>query len=161
PQGGEWLIVTPEGFFDASAPAVASRVLTVGSGLDTFSIDPFLAALHRPDLVREKLRGDPDGKVQEAAAAVHFKSTLDSRHAPGLRPVKRAQATPSAALPVNVVQQMGHSSALEALAYSADGRFVASGSADNSAKIWEVATSREVRTFTGHSKRVEAVTFSP
>jgi len=63
---GQWLRVTPEGFFDSSPDG--AKNLTVVRGLEVFSIDQFFSQLHRPDLVREKLAGDPQGKVREAAA---------------------------------------------------------------------------------------------
>lgn len=159
-ESGDWLTVTPEGFFDASSPAVAGGVLTAVSGFDTFSIDPLLASLHRPDLVREKLAGDPASKVSAAAAALDLKTLLAKAHKTGLPAAPQAEAAPPAALPVNVVQQVGHSRPLEALAYSPNGRFVASGSDDNTVKLWDVETGREMRTFAGHTKPVKAVAFS-
>jgi WD40 repeat protein len=79
---GEWLVITPEGFFDASANGAG--ILTVVRGLDVFGIDQFYQALYRPDLVREKLAGDPGGKVKEAAAKLDLAKLLDSGRAPQL-----------------------------------------------------------------------------
>jgi hypothetical protein len=62
----EWLVMTREGFFDASPEG--ARLLHVVRGFEAYSIDQFYEALHRPDLVREKLAGDPQGRVREAAA---------------------------------------------------------------------------------------------
>jgi WD40 repeat protein len=36
-----------------------------------------------------------------------------------------------------------------------------SGSWDKTLKLWDVASGRELRTFTGHARVVESVTFSP
>jgi hypothetical protein len=72
---GEWLAVTPEGFFDASAKG--ADMLTIVRGLEVFSIEPFRQVLLRPDLVREKLAGDPDGKVREAVATLEAKLQLN------------------------------------------------------------------------------------
>ena len=63
---GEWVAITPEGFFDASPKG--SALLHVVNGLDVVSIDQVFQNLFRPDLVREKLAGDPQGKVRAAAA---------------------------------------------------------------------------------------------
>ena len=70
-QDGSWLTITPEGFFDASSPK-ATRYLSIVRGLDVSPIDPACDALYRPDLVQEKLAGDPDGKVKRAAAQLNL-----------------------------------------------------------------------------------------
>ena len=64
----------------------------------------------------------------------------------------------------------GHSSWVNSVAFSPDGRILASGSgrlganginADNSVKLWDVATGAELRTLVGHSKWVTSVSFAP
>jgi WD40 repeat protein len=55
----------------------------------------------------------------------------------------------------------GHSDCLDSVAYSPDGRYLASGSRDNTIKIWEVATGKQLRTLTGHSEIVFSVAYSP
>jgi WD40 repeat protein len=56
---------------------------------------------------------------------------------------------------------LAHSDAITAIAFSPDGRYALSGSADNHLRLWEVATGREVRSFTGHADKVIAAAFSP
>jgi WD40 repeat protein len=53
----------------------------------------------------------------------------------------------------------GHSLAGNSVAFSADGRTLASGSW-KTIKLWEVATGRELRTLGGHSEAVNSVAFS-
>jgi len=77
---GEWLRVTPEGFFDASPNG--SKHPTVVRGLEVYSIDQFYDQLYRPDLVREKLAGDPNGLVREAAAKLDLDKIIASGAAP-------------------------------------------------------------------------------
>jgi len=55
----------------------------------------------------------------------------------------------------------GHSDRVRSVVYSPDGRYLASGSNDNTIKIWEVATGKELRTLTGHSGWVSSVVYSP
>lgn len=57
--------------------------------------------------------------------------------------------------------QMGHSFVITSVAFSPDGRYIASGSADKTVKLWEVSTSREIRTLLGHTSGVSSVVFSP
>lgn len=77
-----WLVVTPEGFFAGTHGA--ARALVVVRGLESYSIDQFYQALYRPDLVREKLAGDPDGKVREAAAKLDLDKIIDSGGSPSV-----------------------------------------------------------------------------
>jgi len=57
--------------------------------------------------------------------------------------------------------QLGHSLPILALSYSPDGRMLATGSNDNTVKIWD-ATSRElIRTMEAHTAPVRGVAFSP
>jgi WD40 repeat protein len=157
--GDEWLAVTPEGFFDASAPAVAGAVLSVARGFDAFGVEPFIRDLHRPELVREKLAGDPRGQVKEAAARLDLDKIIDSISSKP--PVPKHLAAPPGPLEVRIVQQIGHSSMVKAIAYSPDGRLAASGSGDSTVKLWDAASGRELRTLAGHSKGVTALAFSP
>jgi WD40 repeat protein len=53
----------------------------------------------------------------------------------------------------------GHSHWVRSVAFSADSKLVASGSNDNTVKIWDAATGAEVRTLKGHSSSVNSVAF--
>jgi WD40 repeat protein len=69
-----------------------------------------------------------------------------------------------AALPaqdVAVFPQLGHSSIVSSVAFSPDGKTIVSGSFDNTLKLWDAATGRELRTLSGHSDTVCSVAFSP
>lgn len=76
----EWVTLTPEGFFDASPGG--ARLLTLVDGLHAVSIDQFRDALFRPDLVKAKLAGDPDGVVKAAAAKLDLNKVVESGKAP-------------------------------------------------------------------------------
>jgi WD40 repeat protein len=69
-----WLAVTTEGFFDASTEAVATELLSIVRGLEVSPITASMyKVLHRPDLVRAKLAGDPGGELKAATAEVDAK----------------------------------------------------------------------------------------
>jgi WD40 repeat protein len=55
----------------------------------------------------------------------------------------------------------GHTDWVNSVAFSPDGRLLASGSSDRTIKLWDVATGREVRTLSGHTDIVTSVAFSP
>lgn len=59
------------------------------------------------------------------------------------------------------VLQNGHSGGVNAVAFSPDGKTLASGSVDNTIKLCEVASGKVLRTFMGHSVSVSSVAFSP
>lgn len=63
--------------------------------------------------------------------------------------------------PLETVIQRGHRAAVRTVAYSPDGNFLATGSRDNSIKLWQVSTGREIRTFLGHLNPVNVVVFDP
>jgi WD40 repeat protein len=59
-----------------------------------------------------------------------------------------------------LVTQTGHTSKVDAMAFDASGDLFASGGADNTVRIWAVASGRELRTLTGHGAGVAALSFS-
>jgi len=55
----------------------------------------------------------------------------------------------------------GHTAAILAIAFSADGKLVLSGSDDRTVRLWDLQTGRELRRFDGLRGAVSAVAFSP
>jgi WD40 repeat protein/uncharacterized caspase-like protein len=71
-----------------------------------------------------------------------------------------AQTVQLQAQQLELVVQTGHSDEITSVALSADGHTLASGSDDQTIKLWEVATGRELRTLSGHLKSVTSLAFS-
>lgn len=72
---------------------------------------------------------------------------------------------PSLAQTVNrngpeLILQSGHGNVVSSVAYSPNGRWLASGSGDTTIRLWDVGTGRSFRTLTGHTGPVTNVVFS-
>lgn len=57
--------------------------------------------------------------------------------------------------------QVGHSASVRSIAFSPDGKYLISGSHDQTVKIWDAASGIELRTLTGHEASVKKVAVSP
>jgi WD40 repeat protein len=101
----------------------------------------------------------PDGQLL-ASGGIVYRSSHDARVDPPIRLYEVATG--------RVVATMnGHEETTRGLAFSPDGRWLASGSGDQwsandcTVRIWSIATGRELRRFEGHRGRVNAVAFTP
>jgi WD40 repeat protein/uncharacterized caspase-like protein len=60
-----------------------------------------------------------------------------------------------------LVLQAGHVGPILSIAYSPDGKLIATGSEDATIKLWNVETGKELRTLIGHIGAVNGLAFSP
>ncbi|MFZ1681431.1 MAG: NACHT domain-containing protein [Rhizobiaceae bacterium] len=101
------------------------------------------------------------GVPREMESAVLFQPELDAASQPLFARVRfRFAAEPQPnrdGLHLNI----GHWSIVTSAAFSPDGRTVLTGSGDNTARLWEAATGKELCRFKGHGDSVIAVAFSP
>lgn len=57
--------------------------------------------------------------------------------------------------------QKGHAEVVKSAAFSPNGKYLITASRDKTAKLWDVVTGHEIRSFLGHSHTVNHVEFSP
>jgi WD40 repeat protein len=89
----DWVSMTPEGFFSA-APR-ASDLISVVRGLQPYSVEQVWQSLYNPDLLREKLAGDPDNEVEQASKVTNLEKVLSSGTPPVATITSHAQRTTS------------------------------------------------------------------
>ncbi|MGW1074822.1 WD40 repeat domain-containing serine/threonine protein kinase [Streptomyces sp. NPDC002537] len=60
-----------------------------------------------------------------------------------------------------VTHLSGHTSEIDCLAFGPDGKTLASGSYDNTVRLWDIATGRTITTYQGHTANVMSLAYSP
>jgi hypothetical protein len=95
------------------------------------------------------------GTAAAAAIPVGVLVTDSAKHP---RSASRGTAGPAAPDP-NVLA--GHTGLVNAVAFSRDGKALASGSADHTIRLWDLASRRTSATLAAHSDAVTSVAFSP
>ncbi|MGP1474593.1 MAG: WD40 repeat domain-containing protein [Treponema sp.] len=73
----------------------------------------------------------------------------------------RAKQSAESASALEIVFSAGTPSSVNAVSYSPDGKYIASGSYDKTVKIWDAATGMFLRTLEGHSGDIDSVCYSP
>jgi WD40 repeat protein len=99
-----------------------------------------------------------------AAAGPHFRAVvfLVAALATGPLVAPPMIAKPAARHPASGVRTLGrHAGFVSSVAFSRDGRILASGSYDRTVKLWDVASGRALRTLKGHTGGVNSIAFSP
>lgn len=124
----------------------------------------------------------PDGRTL-ATGGVESKSNLDQMMADAMNP-KKSRSSKNTPDPQDMMKDIkvesigrvvlwdtttgqqigelkGHGKGVTKVAFSRDGRLLASSGSDNTIKLWDVAARKELRTLVGHTANVDSMDFSP
>jgi WD40 repeat protein len=90
--GGQWLTMTPEGYFDASERG--AKLVSAVRGFEIRSVDQLFQALFRPDLLRQKLSNEFDDGLRVAVAAnkLNLEDVLNSGPPPQISIISPREA---------------------------------------------------------------------
>lgn len=98
--------------------------------------------------------------MQKQRSAKRFYPSCARTFAAGLLLLFPAAITILAQKP-ELVLQTGHTGYVSSVAFSSDGKVLATGGWDKKIKLWDVQTGRELRALVGHFAYVTSVNFSP
>ena len=116
-----------------------------------YNIPVYMLAMTLASLVLGQIRGLTQSNVQEDRGL---------RKSSG--PTQATQGNPaSSQIKPDLILQAGHTKAINAVAFSPDARWLASGGKDTTIKIWDTATGNVLRTIYGHSSSVNTLAVSP
>ncbi|BCL38029.1 eIF2A-related protein [Nostoc sp. MS1] len=123
------------------------------------SSEAFLLSNQYPDALIEALKASDKLKhivLEKKRDDIRMQTIATLQQAVYLKPY---EAKENRAIQVNILE--GHSNQVYSVAYSPNGRQLASASRDKTIKIWDISTGKTLNTLSGHNSEVRSIAYSP
>jgi WD40 repeat protein/serine/threonine protein kinase len=155
--GAPRVFATPTGFAGGAVLVSAEHPAALAAGLDGTLNLLDLSAVPSSGEPPRTLFSLPPGSANSVAVIAVAPAGDIATYCDGTETAHLLDLASGAVRPL-----VGHAGKVTAVAFSPDGRFVATGSQDRTMKLWDVAAGREVRTLGGQgSAAVTTLCFAP
>ncbi len=141
--------------------------LAIGGVLLALALVAAVLAVRGHQAAQDRTREVQRQALASAAQAASFRGEPEQALALALAAIDKDPAHPPDEVTAIVYQGAtrrrfsGHTDAVTSVAFSPDGKTALSTSADQTLRLWNVATGQPIRTFQGHTDFVTSVAFSP
>jgi WD40 repeat protein len=153
---GEWLAMTPDGYYSASAKG--DQYLNARVGNTVTGIDRYRSAFNKPAVLAARLSNPARMTHNDAVNSVAVNPGGTRIAAVSQDKLIKLWDLESGRLLRTITNIGGYANAVS---FSPDGRRLVHGAEDKTVRIWDAETGAAVRTITGHTDYVNEARYSP
>ena len=128
--------------------------------LAVFAYKASVDARHQTTIATARLLAAEARSIAQTGNAQQMTAVLLAVQSQSMFPSIEAIQVLQNSLLARPVSSMAHHAIVWSVVFSPDGKYVVSGSADNTARVWEAATGQEIARMT-HTDQVNSIAFSP
>jgi WD40 repeat protein len=149
-------------FFTSVAYSPDGQTVAIGSYDKTIKIWQVVASINKAPIQQNPFKNTKLIKLLIAAILGLIGTQIYGYALYGVFPINPISIIANLSSGISLEKTLtGHSSFVYSVAYSPDGQTLASGSRDNTIKLWDVKTGNLLQTLEGHSSFVYSVAYSP
>jgi len=154
--GGEWLSMTPDGYYAASARG--DQYLNASLGNTVTGIDRYRSTFNRPDILAARLSNTGRMTHNESVVSVSVNPAGTRIASVSHDKSIKIWDLESGRLLRTIANIGGY---VNAISWSPDGSRLVHGAEDNTVRIWNAETGAAIRTISGHTDYVNEARYSP
>jgi WD40 repeat protein len=153
---GEWLAMTPDGYYAASVNG--DKYLNARVGNTVTGIDPYRSVFNKPAVVAARLSNNGRMNHNDNIVSVAVNPAGTRIAAASLDKLVKIWDLESGRELRTISNIGGYANTVS---WSPDGKYLINGAEDKTVRIWDAETGRVVRTITGHTDYVNEARYSP